>query len=125
MKSLFGPCTIVHNSIDMGSSSGGGSLEIITTTQVIETLDGPICDPVAKYGTGKLNMFIPISGTIATNIEVADFASLVLTGEDFVITMPSAKLLWPTGISFGTNVLNPFVLGFFFKPSGGVLIKFT
>jgi len=125
MKSIFGPCTIVHNSVNLGDSSGGGSLNIETSEHVVETLDGPICEPVAKYGLGTFNMFIPTAGTISANIVLADFASLVLTGDDFVITMLAAKLLWPTIITFGANTLNPFELGFFFKPSSGNLITFS
>ena len=130
MKSIFGPCTITHNGVDIGKSSGGGSLDIVTSERVVETLDGPICSPIAKYGTGRLSMFLPQAGTIGASMIYnygtnPDFASLVLTGDDFTITMPAAELLWPAGITFGANNLSLFELGFFFKPSGGNLITFS
>ena len=130
MKSIFGPCTITHDGVDVGDSAGGGSLNIVTSERVIETLDGPTCTPIAKYGTGTINMFLPIAGTIGADIVYtigthATFAELIFAGEGFTITMPSAELLWPIGISFGSNSLNPFGLGFFFKPSSGNLITFS
>ena len=92
MKSIFGPCVVTHGGTDMGKTSTGGSLKIVITEKVIDTLDGPIYDPAARYGLGKLNMFVPIAGTISTDIVLADFAGLVLTGDDFALTMPAAKL---------------------------------
>ena len=130
MKSIFGPCTITHDGVDVGESTGGGSLNIVTSERVIETLDGPTCTPIAKYGTGTIGMFLPIAGTIGADIVYtigtnSTFAELIFAGEDFTITMPSAELLWPIGINFGSNSLSPFELGFFFKPSSGNLITFS
>jgi len=130
MDSVFGPCTITHDGVDVGESAGGGSLTIVTSERVIETLDGPTCTPIAKYGTGTLRMFLPKAGTISSNIVYnlgsnPTFAELVLAGSNFTITMPLAELLWPIGISFGSNALSPFELGFFFKPSSGDLITFS
>lgn len=130
MKSIFGSCTITHGGADIGKSSGGGSLNIVTSTRIIETLADPICAPIAKYGSGTFSMFLPIAGTIGSDIVYTigtnpTFGELIIAGDDFTITMPAAELLWPINIVFGSNILSPFELGFFFKPSGGNLITFS
>lgn len=128
MSYIFGPCTITHDTIDQGKTFNGGSLAIVTTERIIETLDGPICDPKALYGTGVINSVELVAGTISADFILTDFGILIFTGEDFVITMPAAKLLWPTELSFGVNSQKSFDLGFFFRPVtgfGSSLITFT
>jgi len=125
MANVFGPCTITHGGINKGKTSGGGELSIVSTTRIIETLDGPICDPHAKYGTGTIKMFELITGTINGSLTLNDFAELILSGKDFTMRMPAAKLLWPKGINFGVNSLVTLDVDFFFKPLNNNLITFS
>lgn len=119
MSYIFGPCAITHDAIDQGKTSNGGSLSIVTTERIINTLDGPICNPKAMYGTGTINSVELVAGTISDDLVLLDFGILVFTGKDFTITMPAAKILWPTEITFGASSQNTFDLGFFFKPVTG------
>jgi hypothetical protein len=122
---LFGPCTITHAGVALGDTTEGGSFTIFTSDRVRRALGYVICKPVPRYGEGIIRMFSPIAGSIENTLAKTEYGSLILTGGDFTITMPEAKLLWPTNITFGDNAQHPFELGFFFRPTGGVLITYA
>ena len=125
MAYIFGPCTITHNAVDLGKTSAGGSLNIITTERVIDLTDDSTCEPYVKYGIGVIKATELVAGTIGETLILAEYASLILAGKNFTITIPAAKLLWPTRIVFGNNALNTFDIDIFFRLSNNVLLTFA
>lgn len=120
----FGPATVTHNGVALGDTYGGGSLSFNTTEEVL--IDGEIKEYITS-GTGSLNLFqYDGSFDIDQNEEFSSYAVMTIVGTQYSITLQSAKLLYPEGISFGQNQQKAITLRFVFKAdSNGDILQIT
>lgn len=123
----FGPCTITHNSVSLGKSFGGVSINLAT----VEAL------PLGSFnkevyvvgGEGVIKLFrYDTSITITTSspsTELLDFATVILDGGSlFKVTLYNCKITLPPEVSIGTNDQKAFNANLLFNADGsGNIIK--
>jgi len=120
----FGSCTIKHNSIDLGKSFGGGTINMkVEELNEIQTIYTP--ELLFLSGSGVLNFF-NWSSTVAITDAMQILSAAVTTFEatDMKITLYSCSFHLNKSITFGKNEQNPFPLIFTFgRDSSGNIIQ--
>jgi hypothetical protein len=115
----FGPATITHNSVDLGKTSGGGTISL-DVEQVIE-LSGEVREYITG-GRGTINLFkLSASLTYDTSIDYSLFAPLIIAGTTYVFTIPLAKILLPSNYDFGDFTQRSVTMRFVIKPGSAML----
>jgi hypothetical protein len=120
----FGSCSITHNSVNLGKSFGGGSINMKTEEiNEIQTIYAP--DLLFLSGSGEINMFSWNSTiTITDTLELLTPAVTIFESTDFIIELYSCGFHINKSIVFGLNEQKPITLTFAFgKDSSGNIMQ--
>jgi len=123
---FFGPCTVKHNSVDIGKTVGGISISLDTAPR---NLIGKYnLNEVILGGTGNIDFYEWTGSiTLSDSTDLLGFNDVIFDGSPrYKITIYECKMLIDTSnIKIGVNIQNPFKVKFVFRPdTSGNVIKF-
>jgi len=120
----FGAATVTHNAVDLGKTTGGGSLSIVTAEQEQIKADFDV-DEIILGGTGTVNFYEwSAAVSVSTTLLLHDFGVVIFTTSEIKITLYKCKILLAKELEFGVLKHKPFKVRLVFTPdSNGDVIK--